>query len=57
MARKIARQLKRNRKQLDTPDILIAATTLVNGLPLATLNRNHFERIDGLRIVTPEFNL
>lgn len=49
--RRVAFQLRRNRKQLDMPDILIAATAIVHGLPLATLNRKHFERIDGLKLV------
>ncbi len=53
-ARTIAVQLRRKRLQLDTPDILIAATAIANGLPLATLNRNHFERIDGLKLVLPK---
>ncbi|MDR0609634.1 MAG: type II toxin-antitoxin system VapC family toxin [Planctomycetaceae bacterium] len=47
----IYRQLKRNRCLIDTSDILIAATAITNNLPLATLNRNHFERIDKLRLV------
>ena len=51
MARKIYRQLKQENKLIDTTDILIAATAMVNDLPLATFNRNHFERIRGLRMV------
>jgi predicted nucleic acid-binding protein len=51
MARQIHRQLKRDRCLIDMADILIAATAIVNDLPLATLNRNHFGRIDGLRFV------
>ncbi len=54
-ARDIAFQLRRDRKQLDSPDILIAATAMANGLPLATLNRTHFERIDGLKLVLPKY--
>ncbi len=34
-------------------DILIAATALEQGLRLVTRNRKHFERIPGLRFVTP----
>jgi predicted nucleic acid-binding protein len=49
MARKIYRQLKQEHKMIDTTDILIAA--MANDLPLATLNRSHFERIRGLRMV------
>lgn len=44
------RELRRARKQLDIPDLFIAATALVHGLPIATLNRKHFERVAGLQI-------
>jgi predicted nucleic acid-binding protein len=47
----IYRQLKRESKLIDTTDILIAATAMANDLPLATLNRNHFERIRGLQMM------
>jgi predicted nucleic acid-binding protein len=50
-ARMIFRQLKQENKIISLGDILIAATAMVNDLPLATLNRNHFERIRGLRMV------
>jgi len=50
-ARDVHRQLKRDSKLLDLGDILIAATAIVNDLPLATLNRHHFERIQDLRLV------
>ena len=50
-ARDVYRQLKQDRKLIDTSDILIAATAIVNDLPLATLNRHHFERIQDLRLV------
>ena len=51
VARNIFLQLKRDNKMIDVIDILIASTAIVNDLPLATLNRNHFERIRGLRLV------
>lgn len=47
----IERQLKRDRKQIDIPDLMIAATAKTNGLPLATLNVKHFERIEGLEVL------
>ena len=50
-ARGIYRQLRRESKLITLGDILIAATAIANDLPLATLNRNHFERIQGLRFV------
>jgi tRNA(fMet)-specific endonuclease VapC len=51
MAVSIQQDLKRARKQLDLPDLFIAATALVNGLPIATLNRKHFERIPKLTVI------
>jgi predicted nucleic acid-binding protein len=51
MARMIFRQLKQENKIISLGDILIAATAMANDIPLATLNRNHFERIRGLRMV------
>lgn len=47
----LQKDLKRVRKQLDLPDLLIAATALVHGLPIATLNRKHFERVPGLTVI------
>ena len=43
--------LKRKRKQIDLADLFIAATAVAHNLPLATLNRKHFERIDILNLV------
>ena len=51
IARGIFLQLKQDNKMIDVCDILIASTAIANDLPLATLNRNHFERIRGLRLV------
>ncbi len=48
---KIYRQLKNASCLIDTGDILIAASAIANDLPLATLNRKHFERIEGLKVV------
>jgi tRNA(fMet)-specific endonuclease VapC len=47
----INQQLKRKRKQIDMADLFIASTALANGLPISTLNKSHFERIEGLRLV------
>ena len=44
-------KLKRKRKQIDIADLFIAATAIANNMPIATLNINHFERIDGLSII------
>lgn len=46
----IDRQLKGKNKRIDLPDLLIAATAVAHELPLATLNKRHFERISVLKI-------
>jgi tRNA(fMet)-specific endonuclease VapC len=43
--------LKRKRKQIDIADLFIAASAIANKLPIATLNRKHFERIDDLELI------
>jgi predicted nucleic acid-binding protein len=48
----IYKQLKQQNKLIDIPDIMIAGTAMQNEVPLATLNRNHFERVNGLEIIT-----
>ena len=53
-AYRIVLELKRKRALIDIEDIMIAATALAGDLPLATLNRKHFERIDGLKLVDGE---
>jgi predicted nucleic acid-binding protein len=50
-ALKIYKHLKKTNKMIDLADILIAATSISNHIPLATLNLNHFERIQNLEIV------
>ncbi|HRO43951.1 MAG TPA: type II toxin-antitoxin system VapC family toxin [Flavipsychrobacter sp.] len=42
---------KRKRKQIGIADLFIAATAIKNNMPLATLNRKHFDRIDGLSLL------
>ena len=49
-AANIYRQLKANNKLIGAPDILIAGTAISNNLPLATLNRKHFEQITDLQL-------
>jgi tRNA(fMet)-specific endonuclease VapC len=44
--------LKRLRKVMDFPDLLIAATALQHDLPLATLNIRHFRVISDLDIIS-----
>ncbi|MFW6246041.1 MAG: type II toxin-antitoxin system VapC family toxin [Tangfeifania sp.] len=48
----IDRQLKKISKQIDIPDLMIAACAISNGLKLATLNSKHFSRISQLEIIT-----
>ena len=50
-ASSIYRYLKTKGKLIPTEDILIAAITLQKGIPLATYNIKHFERIEGLRLI------
>lgn len=49
-ATEINRLLKRKSKQIAIPDLFIAATAVKNKMPLATLNRKHFERIESLKL-------
>lgn len=51
VAVEINQELKRKRKQIGIADLFIAATALFYDLPIATLNRKHFDRIDGLQIL------
>jgi len=44
-------QLKLDRKQIEVADLLIAATAISNKMPLATLNKRHFERITMLELI------
>ncbi len=48
----IVAQLKIKRKTIDKPDLFIAATAVVNGLTLDTLNTKHFIHIDSLHLLT-----
>ena len=43
--------LKKKRKQIDLADLFTAATAVAHNLPLATLNRKHFDKIETLNIV------
>ena len=46
--------LKRKSMLIDMEDVMIAATALVMKAPLATMNRKHFDRIDGLKLIDSE---
>jgi predicted nucleic acid-binding protein len=43
--------LKAKRKQIDLADLFIAAIAISNNLPVATLNKKHFDRIESLLLV------
>jgi tRNA(fMet)-specific endonuclease VapC len=51
IAVEINNELKRKRKQIGIADLFIASTTIAHNLPVSTLNKKHFERIDSLQIV------
>jgi tRNA(fMet)-specific endonuclease VapC len=39
------------RKQIEMADLFIAATAISNNLSFATLNKKHFDRIEGLHLM------
>ncbi len=47
----ILKKLKQKRKTIEKADLFIAAIAIANNLPMATLNRKHFEHIDNLELV------
>jgi tRNA(fMet)-specific endonuclease VapC len=50
-AAQIYHQLRLSNQMIEFRDIFIAATCIVNQLPIVTLNKKHFKRIDGLKIL------
>jgi tRNA(fMet)-specific endonuclease VapC len=48
---KIYRKLLTENKMIEFRDIFIASSAIVNKLPLATFNLNHFARINGIRLI------
>lgn len=51
IASEIYLDLRAKNKLIEFRDILIAASALQHTLPIATLNRKHFERIEWLELV------
>lgn len=47
------RRLQQRGVAVGVADVLIAGICLARKRPLLTLNREHFSRIDGLRVLTP----
>ncbi|MDR3197382.1 MAG: type II toxin-antitoxin system VapC family toxin [Planctomycetaceae bacterium] len=52
VAAELSQKLRKNRLQVESSDLFIAATSIANNIPLATFNRKHFENIDGLKLVS-----
>lgn len=50
VAGNLYRRLRQNSISIDVRDLMIASTALECGLPLATLNRAHFENVPDLRL-------
>jgi tRNA(fMet)-specific endonuclease VapC len=50
LAAEVNAELTRKRKQIELADLFIAATAIRSNLPLATLNRKHFDGIERLNI-------
>ncbi len=50
-AAEIVAQLKRVRKNIDKPDLFIAATAIVNDLTIDTFNKKHFNSIENIRLL------
>ena len=54
IAADISQALRKGRIQVESSDLFIAATAIAHGLPLATLNRKHFECIEELILFDDE---
>lgn len=50
----IVAELKTKRKSIDKPDLFIAATAIVHGLTMDTLNTKHFKDISSLTLLSSE---
>ena len=51
LSSEIFRNLRSKNKLIEFRDILIGATALKNNMPIATLNKKHFIRIAGIKIL------
>jgi tRNA(fMet)-specific endonuclease VapC len=52
----IQQDLKKIRKTIEKADLFIAATAVANNLPLDSLNRKHFDKIERLNLLDPDAN-
>lgn len=50
----LVQQLTRSDRMIDLADLMIGATAQTHGIPLETFNVRHFERLDGLTIVSSQ---
>lgn len=50
----IAKKLKKINKSINYKDLVIAATAISGKCPLATINKKHFENIEGFELITPD---
>lgn len=50
VAATVASQLKKRGSPIGLPDVLIAATGLVENLMVVTSNTKHFERVEGIEL-------
>lgn len=49
-ASEIFHQLRTSNQLIEFRDIFIGAISITNGLPVATINKKHFSRIEGLKL-------
>jgi tRNA(fMet)-specific endonuclease VapC len=49
-AAKISHELRKKNKMIEFRDIFIAATARNNEIPVKTINKKHFERINNLKV-------
>lgn len=54
LAAEVWRDLAAQGIGIGLPDTLIAGTCLAEGIPLLTRNPEHYRRVTGLRVLTPE---
>jgi tRNA(fMet)-specific endonuclease VapC len=50
-AARLYQRLTQTNKRLEIRDVLIASTAVIYNLPVMTLNREHFERIESLKLL------
>lgn len=53
VAARLSAELWKQGTGIGVADLFIAATAIANDLPLATLNKKHFARVNDLRMVAP----